>query len=301
MRLERVKRWQWVVLAVVVGVALAYARRSDPEAILARRGEGVADQRWFEQELLRQVPLADGSTLRAFDRLTVYPLTLRENGLRKSVHVVAGMDLVEDGRGARRPALATRPSTTGNLRPYFFIAPVPFRPLTDPQTESPAAGETVMDYLESVKQQGVTYRYAWWADARYAAAAWVGGSVLLVGVLWPTLVNLLAFGTLCRPREEKGVSLWRVKASAVKTTTRPVTPAAGPRDVATPTRAAVPAAAVPTGPPDGAPPPRALVLEPVSAASTNPSEHKEFGARRDDFYPTELKAAPPGPARGGGH
>src|SRR4051812_21316038 len=103
MGLERVKRWQWVLLSIAVGVALAYARRTDPEALVARLGDGIADQRWFEQELLRQVPLADGSTLRAFDRLTIYPMTVVEGGKRKQVNVVAGTYLTETAADPRRP------------------------------------------------------------------------------------------------------------------------------------------------------------------------------------------------------
>jgi hypothetical protein len=299
MRLERIQRWQWMVLSIVIGAALAYARRSDAESLLSRLGEGVADQRWLEQELLRKVPLADGSSLPAFGRLTVYPMTVREGGQRKPVHVVAGMYLTE-GRHRPGPHVpATAPAIpTGKLRPYFHIAPVPFQPLADRQAGRPApAGATVTDYLDTLKPQGVTYAYAWWADARYAAAAWVGGSFLLVGVVWPTCVNLLAFGTLRRPREAKGMSLWRVKTSAPKpqpAAPHGMTPA---DDVPDRTVAPMDRPLVPTERPPARPVP-ALVLEPVAAGPAAHDEHKEFGAGRDDFYPTELKAPHPAETHG---
>jgi hypothetical protein len=302
MRLERIQRWQWMVLSIVIGAALAYARRSDPESLLSRLGEGVADQRWLEQELLRKVPLADGSSRPAFGRLTVYPMTVREGAQRKTVHVVAGMYLTE-GRHRPGPQLpATAPaSPTGKLRPYFYIAPVPFQPLADRQAGKPApAGATVTDYLDDLKPQGVTYAYAWWADARYAAAAWVGGSFLLVGVVWPTCVNLLAFGTLRRPRESRGVSLWRVKASAATRVPQPLAPPAPSPAHAGPVRSVAPAGndlPLPTQRPPATPPP-ALVLEPVAAGPAPHDEHKEFGAGRDDFYPTELKAPHPAETHG---
>jgi hypothetical protein len=306
MRLERVQRWQWMAISVVVGAALAYARRDDPEALLSRLGEGVADQRWFEQQLQRRVPLADGSTVPAFGRLTVYPLTLNERGQRTHVHVVAGMALVEER--PRRPQLlpttipTSVPAGVGKLRPFFYIAPVPFQPLADRHAgKPPAEGATVRDYLNGLKSAGVTYAYAWWADARYAAAAWVGGSFLLLGVIWPTVVNVIAFGTLRRPREEKGVSLWRVKTSHTESAPRPIAMPAPTHPLAAAMTDLAPAEIVsPTVSPPAEPAP-ALLLEPVAAGPTGHDAHKEFGARRDDFYPTELKAPHSGQAHGSGH
>ena len=283
MRLERVKRWQWVVLSLVVGVALAYARRADPEALIARLGEGIADQRWFEQEVARKVPLTDGSALRAFDRLTVYPMTLHDRAGRRRVQVVAGMHLNEGVAGAA--------PQTGRLRPYFFIAPVPFQPLAGRNAASP--GSFVTDYLDRLKGDGVTYAYAWWADARVAATAWVGGSFVLIGLLWPTFVNLVAFGSFQAPREERAASLWHVKpVRSAPARPQPV-PVPAPQTVPERTQGDEPA---PVTEPraDTATPtkPVALSVAPVSTIvhSGDPA-HKEFAAKRDDFYPTELKAA----------
>jgi hypothetical protein len=190
----------------------------------------------------------------------------------------------------------------GKLRPYFYIAPVPFQPLADRQLgRRPVEGATVRDYLNGLKSRGVTYAYAWWADARYAAGMWVGGSFLLLGVMWPTLFNLLAFGTLRRPREEKGTSLWGVKTSHAGSAPRPVAKPAPTHPLAAAMTDLAPAEIVsPTGPPGALPAP-ALLLEPVTAGSTGQEAHKEFGTGRDDFYPTELKAPHADEAHGGGH
>jgi hypothetical protein len=301
MRLERIQRWQWMVLSIVIGLALAYARRTDPESLLARLGEGVADQRWFEEELLRKVPLADGSTLPAFGRLTVYPITLHERGERKPAYVVAGMYLTEGPHVRRAGVPASGPAMTGKLRPYFYIAPAPFQSLADRQAgKPPTAGATVKDYLKS---KGIPFAYAWWADARFAGAAWVGGAFLLIGVIWPTCVSLLAFGTFRRPREPKGVSLWRVRAPAPA---RPRQPAAAQAPLPTHVASDGPVDLTPAGVPshtDQAPAasPPALRLEPVAAGPAAEDEHKAFGAGRDDFYPTELKAPHPAETKGAGH
>jgi len=220
-------------------------------------------------------------------------MTVRERGQSKPVHVVAGMYLSEGRHRPDPPMPTTGPAPVGKLRPYFYIAPVPFQPLADVQRgQQPTPGATVINYLDGLKAQGVTYAYAWWADARYAAAAWTGGAFLLIGVVWPTCVNLLAFGTFRRPREEKGVSLWRVKASTPKV--QPAAPRVTTPALDVPDRTVTPMdkPPVPTERPPATPPPT-LVLEPVAAGPAADDPHKEFGAGRDDFYPTELKAPHP--------
>jgi hypothetical protein len=159
----------------------------------------------------------------------------------------------------------------------------------------------VRDYLNGLKSQGVTYAYAWWADARYAAAVWAGGSFLLLGVVWPTLVNLLAFGTLRRPREEKGTSLWRVKTShaepppqapATPAPTHPLAPAMtdlAPAEIVSP---ASPARAVPAP---------ALLLEPVTAGPAGHDAHKEFGRPARRLLSHGMKAPHADGAHGSGH
>ena len=93
-------------------------------------------------------------------------MAVRERGQSKPVHVVAGMYLTEPRYAPGPFAATTGASPTGKLRPYFYIAPVPFQPVADRQSgKPPAADATVTDYLDSLKSQGVTYAYAWWADA----------------------------------------------------------------------------------------------------------------------------------------
>jgi hypothetical protein len=304
MRLERVRRWQWVVLSLVVGLGLAQVRRFDADDLPDRLGQGVADRAWFEREVQRRVPLADGSTVPAFGRLRVYPLSVPERTGRRRVHVVAGMYLAHagNGRGDAGGADAGGADAVGKVRPYFFIAPVPYQSLGDERSRKPVdPGATVLDYLDGLRGKGVTYTYAWWAHPRYAAAAWVGGSFVLIGVLWPTALNLLAYGTFRPPPEEKGVSLWKVRPSHTSPPRSAVTAAVATRP-APAAHAPVPVAPPPSPRATAAPPDTVPVLsvgpaEDDVAAATPGHEHKEFGARRDDYYPTELKAAP----RGAGH
>ena len=288
MQLERIDRWVWVVLSLAVGACLAWARSGDDHADLqARLGHGVAEQAWFEREVVRKVATADGSFVRGFDRLTVFPSSVVENGRRRPVHLVAGMALARAGDNRAGAA----PGFTGTLRPCFFVAPVPFTPLASRGNDSAKSGRTVVDYLDTLASRGVSYRYAWWADSRYRTAAWVGGSFVLVGVLWPTAVNLLAYGSFRRPPRERGTSLWRVRRPRTQPTQRPSYAVDRPADLP-PDPAAPSAATGVAGDTGSAAVPSALPLarnEPEDATAPAHKDQKQFGASANDFYPTELK------------
>jgi len=289
MKIEPIKRWQWIAVSVALGLLLAWARRADQRALLAGAGRIVTDQRWFEREVRRQVLLADGRTVQAFQGLRVYPAWIDQgDGLRR-VDLVSGMYLAETDVD---PATG---QVTGRLRRYTYVAPVPYRPMDAPAI-SPARSDTVAAYLD---RSEVRYVHAWWADPRYASLLWVGGSVVAVGLIWPTLINLLVYGQWRRPAEEKGVDLGAVAHSLPTHCATPEVTSAelewmagseagltspGPSgDVGGAAHAPVPQ---PVRPLPGVP---LDTPEPVAGADT-----KEFGAAAEDFYPTELRARPVG-------
>jgi len=66
---------------------------------------------------------------------------------------------------------------------------------------NPADGHTVSDYLLAAdklikKQQGteaigITIHYHWWESSKFGKWIWMGGSVLIIGIIWPTLLNVM--------------------------------------------------------------------------------------------------------------
>jgi hypothetical protein len=295
MRIDRIRRWQWIVLSLVVGTALALLRQVDSDRLPEQMGEGVGDQRWFEREILRQVPLANGSSIRGFDRLVVYPSWIQEGGRRRQVHLVTGVALDRTRTGAD-PAGRAPPAAVGKLRPCFFVASVPFQPLVRRDGGgSAAANGTVLDYLDGLRSQGVVYTYAWWNSHRYRAAAWVGGSFVLIGLLWPTAVNLLTHGSLRALPGEAGFRLWNVKNRRPSRRQRPVRHAAHPTAAATPSDRTSPEhhANEPGSAATAASPILQLQQgDPGQPAVNVERDKKSFGASPEDFYPTELKSDP---------
>jgi hypothetical protein len=202
---------------------------------------------------------------------------------------------------------------TLHWRPRYFLAPAPYRPHWNLYDFGGAAGgaakaleqyqriksPTVADFLRLLRTAGVvSYTDAWWRT--YPAATWIGGSVLLIGVVWPTVINLLAFGRLTQPREEKGIDLSKVKNTSALA---PAAPSADDLEQLHELEAELEAklaGAAPEPPAEqpAVPPRRAAVLTTAPAGPAHPdAPHDDtvFGAKADDFYPTERHADHPHP------
>jgi hypothetical protein len=94
------------------------------------------------------------------------------------------------------------------FRPAFFYF-IPW---------NPAANKTVTDLLDEAAADGihVGYRRAWWEAPRYVYEIWIGGSVLLIGVIWPAILRTMQKGGLGRvtapsylARKEKTGKPWK--------------------------------------------------------------------------------------------
>jgi hypothetical protein len=56
----------------------------------------------------------------------------------------------------------------------------------------------------------LTYRYAFWDEPRWIYTLWVGGSVLLIGIVWPiVLKRLVLAGYAGREEDDNKPSLWQ--------------------------------------------------------------------------------------------
>lgn len=301
-----VKRWQWVVVALIVGLGLGALRKAGgPD--LAAYGDGLNDPKAFERGLVTDV---------------------QGRRLWRDV-VVFGCD-VDDGAGGRRPAYVVagmycpgHPDPVDHAlhwRSTFFVADVPYRPATGVLAE--AAGRaangggadavarfaqlprpTAVDYLAALKSAaGVEYQNQWWNT--YPMWTWTVGSLLVIGLAWPTVVNLVAYGSMFRPPEEKGTDLSKVNAAAT-----PV-PAARPEVTAedlarleqmgAELEAELAAEAGEAVAPAPAATERSVrdlsaASEPVAAAAAPDGPAKAFGADAEDFYPTERHGHPTQP------
>lgn len=287
MRLSSLKRWHWLLIAIVVGLAGGGVRQGTADEDRIDQYEHlITDPQRFEDAVTTQ---AYGHHL--FEDITVYPYHLHNRrGDASVVHLVTGRywdgePTVQNGQ------------TVAHFVSACFIASAPYQPRTSLVAErGNKPFPTVLDYLAVLHERsGVNYRYAWWWWAVTPIALWLIASIILIGGVWPTIINLITYGTFTRPAEEAGVSLKDVKSSPARP--KPVTAEAidpalleNFEDELESDLTAAPVVAAPTSSPA---PPRPLSTAPLEPVAISDNAHsKEFGAKRDDFYPTELRTHP---------
>ncbi|HZN64196.1 MAG TPA: hypothetical protein VFB66_02770 [Tepidisphaeraceae bacterium] len=287
-----VRRWQWVVIGLLVGLAHGSIRQwaaSDFDNLLDRHGLLLTDQGEFESALVTKV-----HGQRRFRDAVVHKFEVSRGRDRRLVHVVSGKywdgRVVEDGG-----------SQVARYAPACFVAAAPYRPQVVRPGGERREFPSVVEYLASLRPSaGVEFRTDRWGWLREPLFVSPAVGVLLIGVVWPTVVNLVAFRTFRRPPEEQGISLADVKVDPLPKPRE--TPAESPLlrelEAALAARLADAGAEAETSaaPSPAAAPVRVLATEHAEpSAPADDRSHHEFAARSDDFYPTELHTSAPHP------
>ncbi|HWE94858.1 MAG TPA: hypothetical protein VG269_12910 [Tepidisphaeraceae bacterium] len=295
MRASDLRQWQWILISLVVGAGVGYVFQRAGEDLSGTYGDQLVSQWRFEEALLK---VEEGKP--CFTDVAVHKQMVPDRkGGTKPAYIVAGVYYngqvtQENGKIVRR------------WRPSFFQSDIPYKPATDPghlgKPDAAAKFEqiaqpTVIDYLNLLGEtRGVQYTNAWWRAM--GVKSWMFYSFLVIGVAWPILINLMTFGSIRRPGEEKGIDLSKVKAHEEK----PAPVVASDADLdqlnaldaeleknladAPPAPATV-VAAEPA-------PVRKLAAAPLKPApAAQSAEQKAFAAKQNDFYPTELRAPRP--------
>jgi hypothetical protein len=190
MNLQDLKRIHWLAIGAVVGALLSYSRlynltsgeRVTPEDGLTERRQTIS-----ADELIAELQRAPADAAKpGISRLTLYP------PVNNTVYVLGSV---------MRPNLEAPDS----YRQIVTSASIPFRPANRP---SPGEGYSLADEIKSLAKNNpqIVCRYAWWTAPSAVIGLWGGGSVVLIGLIWPTLINL-AVGAGLAPkrvsREEK--------------------------------------------------------------------------------------------------
>jgi hypothetical protein len=286
MQLRSVRRWQWMLIGIILGAGFAQLRGGGA-GDLSRYERIITGRREFEDALVSQQ-----QGVRRFTNLVVYPARLSDaSGGSRSVHIVAG-DYFDGKLEMINGDLCAK------WRYGCFIAEAPFRH----RGKDGLVGShgTVMDYLGGLASQGVTYTYAWWAEPKWCFALWMGGGFVVIGIMWPSIINLLAFGSFFRPKQEKGTDLRKVNATVEAEIQKPQVTEA---DLAAVEKLseklegellaeASSSAPATQGPEKPAPVRDLTAVELEREAEETAKQEKEFGKDKDDFYPTERHTHP---------
>jgi hypothetical protein len=220
----------------------------------------------------------------------VLPERIEVDGGYRRVHIVYGDYF--NGRPELRDG-----QQRAIWRPRCYIAMLPYESWSTPPAGF-AEGGNVLGYLDSLRSKGVTYTYAWWRDPKWGMSFWIGGSFLVIGLIWPTIVNLLAFGSFFRPKEEKGIDLSTVINRPLAASAQPAVSAedvAAVEQMSTKLESKLESAAEPQSPPKEEPSARGLAVTQLAGdaleavAVDQQDQDKAFGRAPGDFYPTERK------------
>jgi len=279
MQLAALRRWYWIAIAIIVGAIIGLVRKAANGPIYGLNtsyGMQMTDQREFENALVSNyqgIPL--------FSNPVVYPhWTIDAAGKSQLVYVVGGN--YWDGH--------TQENGLGRWDPRCFIAKTPYRPqIGVVEGNAPVVEEypSVVQFLAALNRvYGIKYRYAWWAA--YPVLSWVTGCLIVIGGIWPTLINLLAFGRFTRPPEVKPISLWNVHKPKTPEPAKTLSLDFGSTAESPETSAVVMAAADTVV---SASPISKLTADPLAPAPQTPQSSTEFDAKPDDFYPTERRGS----------
>lgn len=284
MWVANIRQWQWMLLALLIGAGIGLVRQWEMADLEGHFGEPINTQARFENALTRIV-----AGRPCFDDVRVYAASVPDRkGGTKRAYVVAG-----DYFNGKFEQSAGK--LTAVWHPAFFIADVPYRPATNLDSLGRPAlasqfraktNPTVLDFLEVLSAaKQIHYTHELWPDL--GIVGWMACSFVLIGVIWPTTINLLVFGSIRRPPEPKGIDLSKVKPPAAPKPAPVVEP---DLSVLAQLEAALEGQpkSEPQTAPVSAPAPVAVLsggpAEPRPAAT--PQEHAEFAAAKEDYYPT---------------
>jgi hypothetical protein len=113
-----------------------------------------------------------------------------------------------------------------------FIAEIPFVP-PGSRTTDIDPGMTVARYLDELGKRNEFIRYSngWWTTGPATYAIWVIGSVVVIGCLWPIVLNAMIGVGMGRKRTDKPrESLWHYKSTATSGTPAASKPAVSADD-----------------------------------------------------------------------
>jgi hypothetical protein len=289
-RLIAIRRWQWLLIGLAVGALVGSVRRAvapitPDDEFLDRYPVVLTEQATFEAALADEV-----QGHRRFEDIIVYPGQAVSSGTTPRLYFVTGQ--YWDGREQFQDGQAV-----ARWVPACFVTRGPYTPVLSAAATRPASYPSVLAYLENLQARGkLQFRYAWWEWLTDGIALWTVGAALVVGGIWPCLVDLYAFGSLRRPREaEEKPRAAMIAAPARQPPADSDATAAAASYVGEMERDLAAAdASSPTPANGGAPAQPQRVLRPLPGTGdpvpqhTTPATPKDFGAEKGDFYPTEL-------------
>ena len=194
MNVAALHRWHWMVISLILGALFGYSRQQGLQDLPYNFGNTITGTRNFEDFVLTKVGTGDHHM---FEDLEVFKQVMPDDqGVVRDVYVVTGRAFLGDYEREGDKLVA-------RWRPMSFATAPPYRPrISIDQFNTRAADlaeqfralrePTVMDFLSMVgAARGIKYRHAWWYEL--GMGSWTAISFVAIGVIWPTVLNLILF------------------------------------------------------------------------------------------------------------
>jgi hypothetical protein len=263
MQIEDLRRWHWVVAGIIVGLVLGYVwtgiepssvrntslpefmrdvSRVDPQTKQPLI-QGIVihpPKPNFEAEAARQRIARYEAEAIAAERAAASPpadvadrAAFIEQKKSEAEAARAEVKLTRESDGNKRVSVVTykrlmRNSKTGEVErvPRQVMAEVPFVPpgqgrgSVDPNL-------TLAHHLDQMQKAHphITYRNAWWSNGPVAVAMWTIGGAIVIGGLWPVVLNGLVGAGMGRKRDTRAeYNPDRFKAASYREPEKPAAP-----------------------------------------------------------------------------
>jgi hypothetical protein len=188
MQIEDLKRWHWALIGLVLGLAFSYVWQ-DHDVVGDRYYQlGEIKQRVFEREAQSK---SGESGQPILQNVRVEPPVHDYQGEIRQI--VVGQRLRFDPKNQKEV-----------LVPFYYYASVPYKPMIPAPGESSLPKDAaVLDYLAAAKTRNpaLRYRFAWELQDNWFTSLWAVGGLVVVGGIWPTILNLLLGMGFGRPRK----------------------------------------------------------------------------------------------------
>jgi hypothetical protein len=188
MQIEDFKRWHWALLGILAGLIFAYAWQDHDVA-----GDKAYDMAEIKQNMFERYALSKSSESGQAILQNVRvepPVKDYENRDRQ---IVTGKRLRFNPQDKKE-----------YLVPFYFYSSIPYKPhLLPPGVQPLAKDATVMDFLAVAKKANppLQYRFVWEYQSNWYIVLWAAGGLVVIGGIWPTVLNLLLGAGLGRPRK----------------------------------------------------------------------------------------------------
>jgi hypothetical protein len=204
-------RWVWIIAGILLGAFGGYQWSSVSDTM---DGVARASQVRFEQDLT----MKDQNGNPLIKGIVIHPPEYSPAD-RGNVNIVSYKRLAQDRAGKHW------------WIDKCFVAKIPFEPMNGAVASTP--NMTVETYLlEMAKQNsGIKFNVGWWMQPKNATLLGSIGGLVLIGGLWPSLINIM-IGAGFGPKRERKPSLWSIKNRKAKEKAKPVVTAEQMQQVA---------------------------------------------------------------------